>query len=99
MTANIGNILSMDYQRVGIIGLLFNFGNLEINTGSESKLVFQNILDPSQAQTEISNYLFEMRRKQRMAEQSKEMERYSNWMAAYYRVVDEDQGGKTQKEE
>jgi hypothetical protein len=88
-TASLANILSMDYQRVGIIGLLFNFGNLEINTGSESKLIFQNIQDPSRAQMEITNYLFAMRRKQRMSEQSKELEQISNWMAAYHRQAEE----------
>lgn len=88
-TTNLGNILSMDYQRIGIIGLLFNFGNLEINTGSENKLVFQNIQDPSRAQMEIANYLFNMRRKQQLSEQNVEVERFSNMLAAYHRQAED----------
>lgn len=97
-TAPLGNILSMDYQRVGIIGLLFNFGNLEINTGSESKLVFQNILNPSQAQMEISNYLFAMRRKQRQGEQARDLEQISNYIAAYHRQVGDMQRGQEKEQ-
>jgi CRP-like cAMP-binding protein len=87
-TAQIENILSTEYKRVGLMGNLFNFGTVFITVGG-TKLSFQDVLDPAGVMSDINR-----RRMVRMAKKSEEAanidrERMATWVAAYHQNRDE----------
>ena len=88
-SAPLGNIQNMDYQRIGLIGILFNFGTVTINTGADSKLTFDFISDPARAQQDIFNRLYNMQRKKQLNESTKQWEQVSDWLAAYHRQAED----------
>lgn len=81
--AQLDNILSTEYERIGLIGNLFNFGTVLISVGG-SKLSFQDVLDPAGVQSDINR-----RRMTRLAKKSEEAasverERMAAWIASYH---------------
>lgn len=87
-TAQIENILSTEYKRIGLIGYLFNFGTVYIVVGG-TKLSFQDVLDPAGVQADINR-----RRMARIAKKSEETasverERMATWLVAYHQNRDD----------
>jgi len=81
--AQLDNILSTEYERVGLLGNLLNFGTVYISVGG-AKLSFQDVLDPAGVQADINR-----RRSARLAKKSEESasverERMAAWIAAYH---------------
>jgi CRP-like cAMP-binding protein len=86
--AQIENILSTEYKRVGLIGYLFNYGTVFISVGG-TKLSFQDVLDPAGVQADINR-----RRMARIAKKNEdsanvERERMAVWLAAYHQNASE----------
>jgi CRP-like cAMP-binding protein len=86
--AQIENILSTEYKRVGLMGYLFNYGTVYISVGG-TKLSFQDVLDPAGVQADINR-----RRMARIAKKSDESanverERMAVWLAAYHQNASE----------
>jgi hypothetical protein len=88
-SAPLENILSMDYERFGLLGVLLNFGNVVINVGAENKFIFYNIHDPAGAQADIFNHIIIFRRRKQLTDAHQEWERASDWLAAFYRQSEE----------
>jgi CRP-like cAMP-binding protein len=93
-TAQIENILSTEYKRIGLMGYLFNFGTVYIVVGG-TKLSFQDVLDPASVQSDINR-----RRMARIAKKNEETanverERMATWLVAYH----QNQGDFTVPEE
>ena len=65
-TAQIKNILSVEFERIGFIGLIFNFGTVYIRVGEE-EFTFDNVFNPSLVQREIFQRLAEKTRKERQS--------------------------------
>lgn len=84
--ASLANILSLENSRVGILGLLLNFGTVTINVGIE-KLTFDYVLNPVQVQFEISDRMYALRRRKEEAEAFKERERIADWLMAYHKQI------------
>ena len=87
-SAQIENILSTEYQRIGLTGYLLNYGTVYITVGG-TKLEFQDVLDPAGVQADINR-----RRMARIAKKSEdtanvERERMAVWLAAYHQNVSE----------
>lgn len=85
--AQIENILSTSYKRVGLTAVLLNFGTVFITVGG-TQLDFQDVLDPAGVQADINR-----RRMARMAKKSEdtanvERERMAVWLAAYHQNID-----------
>jgi hypothetical protein len=81
--AQIENILSTEYKRVGLMGYLFNYGTVYIVVGG-TKLSFQDVLDPAGVQADINR-----RRMARIAQKGEEAanverERMASWLVAYH---------------
>lgn len=81
--AQIENILSTEYRRVGLMGYLFNYGTVYIVVGG-TKLSFQDVLDPAGVQADINR-----RRMARIAKKGEETanverERMASWLVAYH---------------
>ncbi len=87
-SAQIENILSTEYKRIGLAGYLLNYGTVYIVVGG-TKLEFQDVLDPAGVQADINR-----RRMARMAKKSEdasnvERERMAVWLAAYHQNINE----------
>ncbi len=88
-SAPLENIIGLDYEKLGFLGVVLNFGNVIINIGTENKFIFYGIHNPARAQKDIFNYMQEYRRKKQMSVTTQEQERVSNYLAAYHRQVEE----------
>jgi hypothetical protein len=88
-SAPLENIIGLDYERLGFLGVILNFGNVIINVGTDNKFIFYGIHNPARAQKDIFNYMFERRRKKQQADTLQEQERVSNYIAAYHRQVED----------
>ncbi|MCX6033998.1 MAG: PH domain-containing protein, partial [Chloroflexi bacterium] len=51
--ASLENILSIEYKRIGILELLFNFGTVYITIGGGKEMTFENVYNPSAVQEDI----------------------------------------------
>lgn len=81
-TAPLSNVLSLENHRVGILGLLLNFGVVRINVG-DSSLDFDGVHDPAQVQQDIFARIeaFKLRAKQNKDED--ERKRMAEWLRVY----------------
>ncbi|HEX9090377.1 MAG TPA: hypothetical protein VF831_02755, partial [Anaerolineales bacterium] len=88
-SAPLENIIGLDYEKLGFLGVVLNFGNVVINVGTDNKFIFYGIHNPARAQRDIFNYMFEQRRKKQQTDTMQEQERVSNYIAAYHRQAED----------
>jgi hypothetical protein len=84
--AQIKNILSVEYKRVGIIGLLLNFGTVFIRVG-ESVLTFDDVYNPSEVQRDLFNRMAQRTLKERQAQGEADRQRMADWITAYHHIT------------
>ncbi len=82
--APIENIQTIEYKRLGILGLLLNFGTVIIKVGS-TKFDFEMVYDPSQVQQDIFRRMNERVESHRQAQIAAERERISDWIMVYHK--------------
>lgn len=83
-SAPLENVLSIEYERLGLWGFLFNFGTVYIVVGN-SRLSFDHVYNPSEVQEDIFYRMGERLDKVRQYEIDAERERVSEWIASYHR--------------
>ncbi len=88
-SAPLENIIGLDYERLGLLGVMLNFGNVVINIGTENKFIFYGIHNPAAAQRDIFNYMYERRHRKQQSDTQQEQERVSNYIAAYHRQAED----------
>jgi hypothetical protein len=88
-SAPLENIIGLDYERLGFLGVVLNFGNVIINVGTDNKFIFYGIHNPARAQRDIFNYMFEHRRQKQQADAQQEQDRVSSYIAAYHRQAED----------
>jgi len=88
-SAPLENIIGLDYERLGFLGVVLNFGNVIINVGTENKFIFYGIHNPARAQRDIFNYMYARRSKKQLADAAQEQERVSSYIAAYHRQAED----------
>jgi len=82
-TANLDTILSIEHERVNILGILLNFGTVTVNVG-DTQFIFYGVYNPDQVHQDISDRQEALNRKAIEAEAKRERERMVNWLVAYY---------------
>jgi CRP-like cAMP-binding protein len=90
-TAPLENILSVNYVRRGIFGIMFNYGTVKIAVG-EINLDFNNVFNPTSVQQEVVRRMNARVAKKKEADTAAERERMSEWLAAYHQVENESSG-------
>jgi uncharacterized membrane protein YdbT with pleckstrin-like domain len=85
-SAPIKNIQSVEYKRIGIFGLLFNFGTVFIRIG-DSEFTFDYVHNPSQVQKEIFDRYTELMKAEKSMQTDKERMRMAEWMEAYHHIM------------
>ena len=100
--AQLENILGTEYQRIGILGNIFNFGTVYITVGG-TKLAFENVMDPAAVQSDINRRFAARKAKNEQQQVAKERERMAEWLATYHlnaeALRDEEEQKKNQKPE
>jgi hypothetical protein len=100
--AQLENILGTEYQRIGILGNIFNFGTVYITVGG-TKLAFENVMDPAAVQSDINRRFAARKAKNEQERVAKERERMAEWLATYHlnaeTLRDEEEQKKNQKPE
>jgi hypothetical protein len=86
--APLENILSTEYERLGLIGNLFNFGTVYITVGG-AKLAFEDVLDPATVQSDIDRRRMSRMTRAADAKVKVDRERMAEWLAAYHESADE----------
>ncbi|HEY9529289.1 MAG TPA: hypothetical protein VIR02_19520, partial [Anaerolineales bacterium] len=81
--AQLENILGTEYQRIGILGNIFNFGTVYITVGG-TKLAFENVLDPAAVQSDINRRYAARKARNEQQQIAKERERMADWLATYH---------------
>lgn len=84
--ASLGNILSLENARIGLIGLILNFGTVTLNVGNE-KLTFDHVYNPVQVQYEISDRMYAYRKRKEEQDAARDRERVADWLMAYHRQI------------
>lgn len=92
------NILSLENARVGLIGLVLNFGTVTLNVGNE-KLTFDYVYNPIQVQYEISDRMYAYRKRKEEQEAARERERVADWLMAYHRQIRRNEFDENQTKE
>ena len=85
--AQLENILGTEYQRIGILGNIFNFGTVYITVGG-TKLAFENVMDPASVQSDINRRYAARKAKNEQEKVAKDRERMAEWLATYHRSAD-----------
>ncbi|MBI5935069.1 MAG: cyclic nucleotide-binding domain-containing protein [Chloroflexi bacterium] len=86
--AALENILSTEYQRIGLLGNIFNYGTVYIAVGG-SKLEFQDVYDPPSVQSDIDRRRMARTAAKNAAASATERERMAEWVATYHRSAEE----------
>ncbi len=85
--APIKNILSIDFERLGFIGLLFNFGTVYIRVG-DSDLTFDYVSNPSEVQRELFYRLAEQINWSKWDNLQDDQQSMADWIETYHRIVE-----------
>jgi CRP-like cAMP-binding protein len=87
-SAPLENILSTKADRVGLLGVMFNFGNVYISVGS-MELVFEDVYNPVAVQLDIDQRRIAHVAKKREAENIAERDFLADVFAEYHRSSEE----------
>ncbi len=82
-TGKLDDIQSINYQRVGLLGYLLNFGTVFIMVGT-TEFTFDEVHNPALVQAEIEEWRNRRLINKRNAETASERERMAEWIAAYH---------------
>jgi len=85
-SGSLDRILSLEHERPGFIGYLFNVGNVIINFG-DAKFDFIGVYEPARVQQEIFNRMHLLRSQQQKEEVIRERERILSLMSIYHENV------------
>ncbi len=82
-SAPLENILSVQYKRKGLLGLIFNYGTVFINVGMQD-LSFDDVYRPAQVQQEIFARMEERAAAMRRQLGELERQRMGDWFRVYH---------------
>lgn len=84
--ASLGNILSLEYDRPGLVARLLNFGNVIITVGNVS-FVFDRVHDPVGVQEDIYRRMEAHRTRRDLKDRQSRGEEIAEWLDAYHHVT------------
>jgi hypothetical protein len=85
--ASLENILSLQHQRKGLLGLLLNYGDVIAMVGG-TPFTFDGVLNPAAVEQDIFDRIRIRKRQQKESADAQERERVADWMAAYHRQME-----------
>ena len=88
-SAPIRNIISLEHNRVGILRLILNFGNVEVVV-ADTTLTFYDVHNPAQVQQDIYYRQEQIKMKADEQEREEDFNQISKWLRAYHEVTEEE---------
>ena len=82
-SAPLENVLSTEYKRNGLFGLLFNFGTVYIKVGNE-EYTFDDVADPPSVQQDIIQRQIGLKKRKAEKASEAENEKFSEWLKVYH---------------
>jgi uncharacterized membrane protein YdbT with pleckstrin-like domain len=77
------NILGTEYERVGILGQMFNYGDVYITIGG-TKLTFEDVIDPATVQSDIDRRRLMQKARKEEKEKAAKRDEMAEWLAIYH---------------
>ena len=96
--APVKNVQSIEYARLGLLGLILNFGTVTIRVG-ETELTFDYVFNPSEVQQEVFKRLAKRDYSRRQAEIQDDQARLADWIEAYHHIMHQEKSSEGQVEE
>lgn len=87
--APIRNVQSIEFTRLGLAGLILNYGTVTIRVG-ETELTFDYVFNPSEVQQEIFKRLAKRDYNRRQAEILDDQARLADWIEAYHHIMQQE---------
>ena len=87
-SAPLGNVMSLKYERPGVLGLALNFGTV-VATVAGQEFRFEGVFDPVGVQNDIYRRIEAMNAKKAQGEASKKREEMADWIGVYHTVITE----------
>jgi hypothetical protein len=81
-SAQLTNVLSLENHRIGILGLILNFGIVRINVG-DSSLEFSDVYDPAQIQQDIFIRMEALKNSAEKIQAEDERKRMAEWLQVF----------------
>ncbi|MCL5428732.1 MAG: cyclic nucleotide-binding domain-containing protein [Chloroflexi bacterium] len=81
-SAPLANVLSLENHKVGLLGLLLNFGVVRINVG-DTALDFESVANPVQVQQDIFARMEALKVNQEQGQVEDERRRMTEWLRVY----------------
>jgi len=88
-SAPIRNIISLEHNRVGLLRLILNFGNVEVVV-ADTTLTFYDVHDPAQVQQDIYYRQEQIKMKSEEQEREEDFNQIARWLRAYHEVTEEE---------
>ena len=86
-SAPLRNILSIDYERKNLIGLIFNFGTVFIRVG-ESTFTFDNVVNPAEVQRELFQSFMELKQRDEARQEQERHDQMADWIERYHNYIE-----------
>lgn len=86
-SAPLDSILSLEHTRLGLIQLIFNYGDVVINVG-QTQFTFRGVYNPDRVHQDVSDYIEARRRKKLETEAGRERQRMLDWFGSYQRQTE-----------
>ncbi len=86
-SASLDTIQEIEYKRLGILGLLLNYGTVFILIGTE-RLTFDEVYNPSQIQQEIFERMNAKKQKDKLQKELHEREQIADMLEIYHTVTE-----------
>jgi len=95
-SAPLANVLSLKYERPGLLGILLNFGTV-VATVAGTEFRFEGVFDPVGVQNDIYRRQEMQKAKKAAAEEATKRAEMADWLLAYQQVEKEVQTGAAKK--
>jgi len=81
------NILGTEFERVGILGQMFNYGDVFITIGG-TKLTFEDVVDPATVQSDIDRRRMAQKARKEEKDKAAKRDEMADWLAIYHQNAD-----------
>ena len=82
-SAPLRNILSIDYERRNLVGIVLNFGTVFISVG-ESTFTFDNVINPAEVQREVFQAFMNLKQRDEDRQEQERTSQMADWIERYH---------------
>jgi uncharacterized membrane protein YdbT with pleckstrin-like domain len=87
-SAPLDRVISLNHERRGFIGYLFNYGNVNVNVGDQ-KLTFNGVFQPARVQQDVFRRMQEVQDNKKKQEVNRERDRILELLEIYHQRIND----------